>query len=72
LLKLHDELTQTNPSAVARLAEGLEHTLTVLDLDRRLRSSLSKTNSIVQLLGRKTNLQTGETLAGQRPPTSLG
>ncbi len=39
---------QTNPSAAASLAEGLEDTLTVieLDLDRRLRSSLSSTNSI--------------------------
>jgi hypothetical protein len=33
LLKLHDELTPTNPSATASLAEGLEDTLTVLDLD---------------------------------------
>jgi hypothetical protein len=31
---------------VATLAEGLEDTLTVLDLDRRLRSSLSSTTSI--------------------------
>ncbi len=48
LFKLHDELMQTNPSAAASLAEGLEDTLTVieLDLDRRLRSSLSSTNSI--------------------------
>ena len=48
LLKLHDELMQSNPSAAGSLAEDLEDTLTVLefDVDRRLRQSLSSTNSI--------------------------
>jgi putative transposase len=48
LLKLHDELAQNNPSAATSLAEGLEDTLTLLelDVDRRLRLSLSSTNSI--------------------------
>lgn len=48
LFKVHDELMYANPSAAASLAEGLEDTLMVvdLDLDRRLRNSLSSTNSI--------------------------
>lgn len=48
LFKVHDELVQANPSAAASLAEGLEDTLLVieLDLDRKLRASLSSTNSI--------------------------
>lgn len=48
LLKLHDELLQDNPSAAASLAEGLEETLTTLELrvPTRLNSSLSCTNGI--------------------------
>ncbi len=48
LFKLHDQLVEVNPSAAASLVEGLEETLTVLDLDidGKLRNSLSSTNSI--------------------------
>jgi putative transposase len=48
LFKLHEELVELNPTAAASLAEGLEDTLTVIDLDieRKLCSSLSSTNSI--------------------------
>lgn len=48
LYKLHDELMQLNPSAAGSLAEGLEETLTVLDLrlTPRLRRSLATTNAI--------------------------
>ncbi len=48
LLRLHDELIEVNPSAAASLAEGLDETLTVLDLriTPRLRQSLSSTNGI--------------------------
>lgn len=48
LLQLHDELTTSNPSAAASLAEGLDHTLTVLDLlvQHKLRQALSCTNGI--------------------------
>jgi putative transposase len=48
LLKLHDELVEVNPSAAASLAEGLEDTLRVLDLQVRhkLRQCLSSTNGI--------------------------
>jgi len=48
LLRLHDELLQANPSAAASLAEGLEETLTTLQLrlPRRLNRSLSSTNGI--------------------------
>jgi putative transposase len=48
LYKLHDELMQLNPSAAGSLAEGLEETLTVLDLrlTARLRRSLATTNAI--------------------------
>jgi transposase-like protein len=48
LLRLHDELSETNPSAAASLAEGLEESLTVIDLriPPRLRQSLSSTNGI--------------------------
>ncbi len=48
LLKLHDELMDVNPSAAASLVEGLEDTLTVLDLQipPKLRQCLSTTNGI--------------------------
>jgi transposase-like protein len=48
LYKLHDELLQSNPSAAASLAEGMEESLTVseLRLTPKLRSSLSSTNCI--------------------------
>src|SRR5579871_3675331 len=48
LLRLHDELIEVNPSAAGSLAEGLDETLTVLDLriTPRLRQSLSSTNGI--------------------------
>ncbi len=48
LYKLHDELNEENPSAAASLAEGLDETLTLLELrvTRRLRNTLSSTNAI--------------------------
>jgi putative transposase len=48
LLKLHDELAQSNPSAAASLAEGLDECLTVaeLRLTPKLRQALSSTNMI--------------------------
>jgi putative transposase len=48
LLKLHDELLQENPSAAGSLAEGLEETLTTLELrvPTRLNRTLSCTNGI--------------------------
>lgn len=48
LFKLHDELMEVNPSAAASLAEGLEETLTVIDLriSPRLSRTLSNTNII--------------------------
>jgi putative transposase len=48
LYKLHDELMALNPSAAGSLAEGLEETLTVLDLrlTPRRRQTLSSTNAI--------------------------
>lgn len=48
LFRLHDELVQDNPSAAASLAEGLDQTLTVLELRiaPKLRQSLSSTNGI--------------------------
>jgi putative transposase len=48
LFKLHDELMEVNPSAAASLAEGLEDTLRLLDLQIRhkLRQCLSSTNGI--------------------------
>jgi putative transposase len=48
LFRLHDELVEANPSAAASLAEGLDHTLTVLELrvPPKLRQSLSSTNGI--------------------------
>jgi putative transposase len=48
LFRLHDELMQENPSAAGSLAEGLDHTLTVLELRLapQLRQSLSSTNGI--------------------------
>lgn len=48
LYKLHDELLECNPSAAASLAEGLDETLTVIELriTPRLRQSLSSTNAI--------------------------
>jgi putative transposase len=48
LYRLHDELVELNPSAAASLVEGLEETLTVLELGvhARLRRSLSSTNGI--------------------------
>ena len=48
LYRLHDQLLEANPSAAASLAEGLEETLTVLELriTPRLRRSLSSTNGI--------------------------
>ena len=48
LYRLHDELTQMNPSAANSLMEGLEETLTVaeLRLTPRLRQTLASTNAI--------------------------
>ena len=48
LFQLHDELISTNPSAAGSLAEGLDDTLTVLDLrvQHKLRQALSCTNGI--------------------------
>ena len=48
LLKLHDELMQENPRAAGNLAEGLDETLTTLELrvPTRLNRSLSSTNEI--------------------------
>lgn len=48
LYQLHDELLQSNPSAAASLAEGLEECLTVseLRLTPKLRQALSSTNFI--------------------------
>jgi putative transposase len=48
LFRLHDDLMQINPSAAGSLFEGLEDTLTVIDLGitPRLRTSLACTNSI--------------------------
>lgn len=48
LFKLHDELMEVNPSAAASLAEGLDETLTVIDLriSPRLTRTLSNTNII--------------------------
>jgi len=48
LFQLHDELMNTNPSAAGSLAEGLDDTLTVLDLriQHKLRQALSCTNGI--------------------------
>lgn len=48
LFRLHDELLEANPSAAASLAEGLDHTLAVVELrlPPKLRQSLSSTNGI--------------------------
>ena len=48
LYKLHDELLQSNPSAAASLAEGLEECLTVseLRLPPKIRGTFSSTNCI--------------------------
>jgi putative transposase len=48
LYRLHDELVELNPSAAASLAEGMEETLTVhqLEVHARLRGSLTSTNGI--------------------------
>lgn len=48
MYKLHDELIEENPSAAASLMEGLDETLTLLDLrlTPRLRNTLSSTNAI--------------------------
>lgn len=48
LFRLHDDLMQINPSAAGSLFEGLEETLTIVDLriTPRLRRSLSSTNAI--------------------------
>lgn len=48
LYQLHDALLQDNPSAARSLAEGMEETLTVIDLGvpPTLRRSLSSTNGI--------------------------
>jgi transposase-like protein len=48
LFRLHDELGEANPSAAASLAEGLDHTLAVVELrlPPKLRQSLSSTNGI--------------------------
>ncbi len=48
LWKLHDELLEANPSAAASLMEGMEETLTVLELGvgKKLRRSLASTNGI--------------------------
>ena len=48
LFKLHDELIEANPSAAASLVEGMEETLTILDLGvaKTLRRSIASTNGI--------------------------
>lgn len=48
LFKLHDELMEINPSAAASLAEGMDETLTVIDLriTPRLCQTFSSTNVI--------------------------
>jgi transposase-like protein len=48
LWKLHDELLGANPSAAANLMEGMEETLTVLELriGYKLRRSVASTNGI--------------------------
>ena len=48
LFQLHDELLEINPSAAGSLAEGMEDTLTVLDLrlPPKLRQMLASTNAI--------------------------
>ena len=48
IYKLHDELIEENPSAAASLVEGLDETLTLLNLriTPRLRKTLSSTNAI--------------------------
>lgn len=48
LFRLHDELMTANPSAAGSLAEGLDDTLTVLDLriQHKLRQALCCTNGI--------------------------
>jgi transposase-like protein len=48
LYRLHDELLTENPSAAASLAEGLDETLTVLELrlTPKLRQALASTNII--------------------------
>ena len=48
LWKLHDELLTANPSAAASLQEGLEETLTVIELrvGKTLRRSIASTNGI--------------------------
>jgi len=48
LYQLHDELMEVNPSAAGSLAEGLEETLTLLELGvtPRLRRALASTNGI--------------------------
>lgn len=48
LFRWHDELVGANPSAAASLAEGLDHTLTAVELrlPPKLRQSLSSTNGI--------------------------
>lgn len=48
LYKLHDELLESNPSAAASLMEGLEETLTVIELKvpKKLRQSVASTNGI--------------------------
>ncbi len=48
LCKLHDELLEANPSAAASLMEGMDETLTVIELrvGNKLRQSISSTNGI--------------------------
>lgn len=48
LWQLHDELLSCNPSAAASLAEGMEETLTVIELraGAKLRRSIASTNGI--------------------------
>ena len=48
IFKLHDELLEVNPSAAGSLAEGMEDTLTVLELrlPPKLRQMLASTNAI--------------------------
>lgn len=48
LYRLHDELLESNPSAAGSLAEGMDETLTLLELrvNPRLRRTLSSTNAI--------------------------
>jgi transposase-like protein len=48
LCKLHDELLEANPSAAASLMEGMDETLTVIELRvaKKLRQSISSTNGI--------------------------